>query len=187
MPDYKVKGTHVVMAVKWVDERLGAGTFKKLVERGGPDYEGMLLPVGWYDVDPLNQALVVVAQQLNKSLEDITMEIARNNALSDLTTLYRFFLKIAAPQRVMGFTPRLWSTYVHFGEAKAVKNDPGHYVGECTGVPKRLLEWSCGAWRGFVPTAIELAGGKDVQGTILGTWPTGSGDYRLECEVRYRS
>ena len=126
-------------------------------------------------------------------LEDITVEITRLNALEDLTSMYRFFLRIAAPQRVMGFTPRLWGTYVAFGEARAVTNEPGYYVGECTGIPHRLLEWTCGAWRGFVPTAIELSGGKDVRGTIRGTWPMdrvqgGAGDlYRLELEVRYRT
>jgi hypothetical protein len=102
--------------------------------------------------------------------------------------MYRFFLRIATPQRVMGFTPRLWSTYVAFGAAKALVNEPGHYIGECAGIPKRLLEWSSGAWRGFVPTAIEVAGGKDVRGKIRGTWPTPVADlWRLECEITYRT
>ena len=30
-PDYKCKGSHVVMAAQWVDERLGPRTFKRLV------------------------------------------------------------------------------------------------------------------------------------------------------------
>jgi hypothetical protein len=190
MPDYKVKGSHVVMAAQWVDQRLGAGTFKKLVGSADPEYQSVLLPVAWYNVDPLNEALQQVAVELKTSVGDMTMEIARLNALKDLTTMYRIFLKIAAPVRVMGFTPRLWSTYVRFGEAKAIKNDPGHYLGECTGIPKRLLDWTGGAWRGFVPAAIELAGGRDVRGVITGTWPEGrlegtDESYKLQCEVRY--
>jgi hypothetical protein len=187
MPEYKVKGSHVVMANKWVDERLGPGTFKDLVAAHGDPWNGLLFPVTWYDVDPLQQALVVVGQKLGRSVEDLTMEIARENARKDLTTIYRIFMRIAAPQRVMSNTPKLWSTYVKFGEARAVTNEPGHYVGECEGIPRHFLEWTCGAWRGFVPTAIELAGGKDVQGKILGTWASGGGDLnRLQLEVNYR-
>jgi hypothetical protein len=191
MPDYKVKGSHVVMAAHWVDERLGAGTFKKLVGVSDPEYQSVLMPVVWYNVDPLNEALQQVSAELHKPVSDMTMEIARLNALKDLTTMYRIFLRIAAPVRVMGFTPRLWSTYVGFGEATAIKNEPGDYLGECTGIPKRLIDWTSGAWRGFVPAAIELAGGRDVKGVIAGTWPEGRSDgrdelYRLHCEVRYR-
>ena len=191
MRDYKVKGSHVVMAAHWVDERLGAGTFKRLVGDSDREYQSVLLPVAWYNVDPLNETLKQVSLELKRSVGDMTMEIARLNALKDLTTMYRIFLKIAAPVRVMGFTPRLWSTYVRFGEARAVTNEPGHYLGECTGIPRRLLEWTGGAWRGFVPAAIELAGGRDVRGTITGTWPEGQMDgndelYKLHCEVRYQ-
>ena len=183
---YRCKGSHVIVAQKWVDERLGPGAFKALVKDAGDVWRGMYLPMTWFDVFPLNNALIVVAHKLNRSLEDVTMEITRLNALEDLTSMYRFFLRIAAPQRVMSFTPRLWSTYVEFGVATAIKNEPGHYVGECTGIPERLLQWSCGAWRGFVPTAIELAGGKNVRGTIRGTWRMNQGDlHRLECEILY--
>jgi hypothetical protein len=191
MSEYKVKGSHVVMAAQWVDQRLGAGAFKRLVGDADPEYQSVLLPVAWYNVDPLNEALQKVSLELKKSVGDMTMEIARLNALKDLTTMYRIFLKIAAPVRVMSFTPRLWSTYVRFGEAKAITNQPGHYLGECTGIPKHLLEWTGGAWRGFVPAAIELAGGRDVKGVIVGTWPEGRSAgphdlYKLHCEVRYQ-
>ena len=190
-PDYKCKGSHVVMAAQWIDERLGPGSFKKLVAAtSDPEYQSVLMPVAWYNVEPLNEVLDQVAKELRKTVEDITMEITRLNALKDLTTMYRIFLRIAAPVRVMGFTPRLWSTYVHFGDAVAIRNDQGYYLGECTGIPKRLLEWSSGAWRGFVPAAIELAGGRDVRGTIAGTWSEGRSDgrdelFKLHCEVRY--
>jgi hypothetical protein len=85
----------------------------------------------------------------------------------------------------MSFTPQLWSNYVSFGDAVALKNEPTHYLGRCTGIPERLLDWSSGAWRGFVPTAIELAGGKNVRGAISRTWSEPGGLCGLECEVRY--
>ena len=150
---------------------------------GGMSQE-LLLPGAWYEVTPLVEALTVAAGKLQLDLEEVTMAIARANALEDLTTIYRVFLRVAAPVRVMSFTPRLWSNYVAFGDAVALKNEPGDYLGRCTGIPEHLLSWSAGAWRGFVPTAIELAGGKNVRGTITRRWQEG-GAYALECGVRY--
>ena len=89
MPDYKIKGSHVVQAAQWVDERLGPGTFKKFAGTADPEYQSVLLPVAWYNADPLNEVLQKVAPELKRTVEDMTMEIARLNALKDLTTMYR--------------------------------------------------------------------------------------------------
>lgn len=184
--EYRAKGSHLIQAAKWVDERLGEGTFRSLAEDKGVQAVGILLPGTWYSVEPLVDMLEDVAAHVGRSVQDITCEIARQNALEDLTTMYRVFLRIAAPQRVMGFTPNLWRTYVAFGDASAIENEPGNYLGECTGIPDHLIAWSCGAWLGFVPTAIELAGGKNPSGTIERVWADGSGTRRLHCRVRYQ-
>lgn len=182
----KTKGSHVIQAREWIDAKLGPGTFQSLVNGKGAIDNVILLPGTWYDALPLVEALEVVGRKLNRTVHDMTAEIARQNALRDLTTLYRVFLRIAAPVRVMSFTPRLWGNYVAFGQATAIKNEPTHYIGECTGVPTRLLEWASGAWCGFVPAAIEVAGGKGAEGRITGTWRESVETRRLQCEVRYR-
>jgi hypothetical protein len=182
----KTKGSHVMQAREWIDAKLGAGTFTSLVQGKGAIDNPILLPGTWYDVLPLVEALEVVGKQVNRSVHDMTAEIARQNALRDLTTMYRVFLRIAAPVRVMSFTPRLWGNYVAFGQASAIRNEPTHYIGECSGVPSRLLDWASGAWCGFVPAAIEVAGGKDAVGRITGVWREPGDMRRLQCEVRYR-
>jgi len=182
----KTKGSHVIQAREWIDAKLGPGTFQSLVQGKGSIDNLILLPGTWYDVLPLVEALEVVGKQLNRTVHDMTMEIARQNALRDLTTMYRVFLRIAAPVRVMSFTPRLWGNYVAFGEATAIRNDPTHYIGECKGVPYRLLDWASGAWCGFVPAAIEVAGGREAVGRITGVWTESGNMRRLQCEVRYR-
>jgi hypothetical protein len=184
--DCKTKGSHVIQAREWIDGKLGAGTFQSLVSGKGPIDNPILLPGTWYDVVPLVEALEVVGPRVNRSVRDMTTEIARQNALRDLTTIYRVFLRVAAPVRVMSYTPRLWSNYVAFGRATAIQNDPTQYVGECAGVPARVIEWVCGAWCGFVPAAIEVAGGKDAVGRITRTWDEPGNMRRLHCEVRYR-
>jgi hypothetical protein len=184
---HKTKGSHVMQARSWIDKQLGPGSFDALVDSIVPGEidAKILLPGSWYSVGPLIKVFQEAARRLNSTVHDVTREIARQNAFNDLTTLYRVFLRIAAPVRVMSFTPRLWSNYVAFGEAVAIRNDPGYYIGECTGVPMEYLEWSCGAWCGFVPAAIEVAGGASARPRILGTWRESDGSRRLQCEVRY--
>jgi len=45
-----------------------------------PEYQSVLMPVVWYNVDPLNEALQKVSLELKRSVGDMTMEIARLNA-----------------------------------------------------------------------------------------------------------
>src|SRR5689334_24346820 len=74
-----------------------------------------------------------------------------------------FFLLLRRPPRSTLFpytTLFRSSNYVAFGEARAVQNEFGTYVGECHGIPKKYIPWACGCWGGFIPTAIEISGGK---------------------------
>jgi hypothetical protein len=187
MSSYLCKGAHIIQSRNWVNEKLGPGTFEGLVADAGPNWRANFLPSTWYEVAPLAQALKHVAPQVKMSVQDVTREIARRNALNDLKTFYRVFLSIVAPVRVMSFTPQLWSTYVKFGVSRAIRNEQGHYVGECTGIPEQFIDWVCGAWLGFVPTTIEVAGGKNVRGTIIKRWaePSKPGEFGIHCEVLY--
>jgi hypothetical protein len=185
---YVVKGTHVIMARKWVDERLGEGSFMARVGDAPTDWPKVILPGSWYNVFPLEHAIADAARQLKMSTEDAATDIAARNARADLTTVYRAFLRVAGPHLIMNATSALWRNYVAFAEAKKVKNDYGKFIGECHKLPPRLLDWACGCWRGFVPTAIELAGGKESKGRILEKGREGDANDMawLRCEVTYR-
>lgn len=183
---YLVKGTHVLMARKWIDERLGEGAFVKLIRAQPLGWPPVLLPASWYDVDPMNHALHAAAEKLASTVEQVATEIARANAVNDLKTVYRAFLRVAGPHLVMNATASLWRNYVNFGLAKKITNDKGHYIGECSGIPQRLLDWACGAWLGFVPAAIELAGGKSCVARILERHADNPELSTLRCEVRYQ-
>jgi hypothetical protein len=147
---------------------------------------GMVLPGSWYDVNNLLTVLRSVEKKTGVSIEDATTEIARLNAEADLTSIYRFFMRVAQPQRVLGFTPKLWRTYVSFGDSTAVNNARGHYVGQCEGFREEHVDWVCGCWRGFIPAAIELAGGKVEKESIVKRWKQAPGRHAIQFEVTYR-
>jgi hypothetical protein len=183
MSERLVKGSHVVAANNWVNQQLGPGTFRSLTEHAGDQWK-ILLPSSWYDLDPLHDALSNVGQRLDRSLEDVTTEVATLNAESDLRSLYRMFLRVAKPELVLSQTPRLWTTYVKFGTARAVQNEKGHYVGKGEGLDEKFLSWACGCWRGFIPTTISIAGGRVKEANITRKRER-DGSCSLQLEVKY--
>lgn len=179
-----VKGSHVLQVKQWIDERVGIGTFSELTKHA-PENWSIILPMTWYEVDILHNALAEACKKTRVSMEEAATQIARRNAAADLTSLYRFFMRVAQPQRLLTHTPRLWRTYVNFADASAVKNEDGHYVGQGDGLDEELVAWACGCWAGFIPLAVELAGGKDVRSRIIKRWRNGNGKYSLQLEVFY--
>lgn len=175
------------MARKWVDQQLGEGSFRRLAsEKAG--WPPVVLASSWYPVDPVAHAIRSAARHAKLSVEEASAHIAEQNARGDLTTVYRAFLRVAGPHLVMGATLALWRNYVAFADAKRVENVFGRYLGECRDIPNELLDWACGCWRGFVPTAIELAGGKNCRSRIAHRGPQeGSKEFSwLQLEVLYQ-
>lgn len=178
-----VKGTHVIVASQFVDENLGAGTFRQLTELGGQRW-AVLLPSSWYELHILHAALLEAARRVGRSMHDVSTEIAARNAKTDLTGVYRFVMKALAPHRVLGQLPHLWRFYVRFGECVPVSNDKGHYIAEGRGMLAEYTEWATGCWRGFIRTAVEMAGGKDVRVEISKPWREADGS-RFRFEIFY--
>jgi hypothetical protein len=185
MAEHNCKGSHLILAREWFEAHFGAGAFARFTESAPQAYPAIVLPGGWYDVAPLARAFEGASAELGRPVSALVSEVARQNALQDLTTIYRVFLRVAAPVRLLSFSAALWRNYVQFAHARAIRNDPGVYVGGCDGVPRRYLEWASGAWLGFVPTAIELAGGRKPTAAITKTRAIGGDEWALECEIRY--
>jgi hypothetical protein len=181
--EHTVKGTHVIVASQYVDEHLGSGTFRVLTEAGGQRW-AVLLPSSWYELDILHDALVIVSRRLGRSIHDISAEIAARNAKTDLTGVYRFVMKALAPHRVLSQLPHLWRFYVRFGECAPLSNEKGHYTAEGRGMLDEYVEWATGCWRGFISTAVEMAGGSDVRVQISKVWKAEDGS-RFRFEIFY--
>jgi hypothetical protein len=175
----RLKGSIYVQARNWTDEREGAGTFLRLLAEAGFAAPKNLLPGSWYPAAPLYAALRAAGSLRNLDAETAVASVARMNALEDLTTIYRIFLRIAAPLRVLGNAPKVWSTYCNFATPGLRINEPGHFIGTIDSAPPDLTEFVVGACRGFLPAAVELAGGKSVTFQVLSRTP-------CEFEIRYK-
>jgi hypothetical protein len=178
-----VKGTHVQIVQRFIDEKLGEGTFSKLTASGGERWL-MPLPVGWYDLNILHAALTQASERLHRPIHDIACEIAAENARTDLTGVYKIFFKVLSVPSVLSQLPRLWRSYVRFGECVPVSNEPGHYVAEGQGLVEQYLDWASGCWRGFISTAVKMAGAREADIKIM-PLPMLNGGARFKFDMHY--
>ena len=183
---YSVKGTHVIASRVWVDERFGEGAFDRLLSAHSVDWP-KILPSGWYDIHMLMRVMEQACSESQVTIFEAYREIAARNAREDLTTIYRAFLRLAGPRGLLNATPTLWRNYVAFGDVEKVKNEPGLHIAICRGIPIAVLDWACGSWSGFVPTAVEVAGGSNPKLDVpdLGEDPNQPGFGYLRAEVTY--
>ncbi|EDM79287.1 hypothetical protein PPSIR1_04083 [Plesiocystis pacifica SIR-1] len=175
-----------MMTSDWIEEKLGAGKFKALAEQVEAGWTFPLLPSTAYDIYPLNAILDLATKEVGVTVTSAVTVIARRNAEKDLTTIYRAFMRAAGPRALLQATPHLWRNYVAFAEAKKITNVPGHLVAECRMIPADVFDWAMGCWHGFLPAAIELAGGTNARSKIIDRGDEDQAGYRwLRAEYHY--
>ena len=181
------KGVHVIQAQKWIDQRLGSGACTRVanevVDLKNRDGWRLILPSSKYELEDLYRVLSAVSAQTHISVETMTSEIASANAENDLKTIYRVFLRIVKPVRVLSFMPEIWKSYFLFGIIKVLHNEPGTFEMECSGVPARYRDWIIGGWKGFLPVTIHVAGGKSARCEVVNE-PAGAPGADLKIRIR---
>lgn len=180
--EFWCKGTHAIQVRNWVESRRGPEAFVALLRQHGANaYNRDLLVGGWYDAGQLLSVIEAAAAAEGVSTESAVEEIARNNAQSDLTTVYRVFLKILSPQPVLAFLPRIWRQYFRFGMVEILDNQPGRISFVTHGIHTRFLPWVRGGWRGFLPETIRVSGGRKPK--IIKLYNQGAGEQLWDVRV----
>lgn len=163
MNEPRVKGMAVINARDWLDARLGQGWFTKTCQAHDPSWPERILPGDWYSVRTEQRAFEAALAQLDDfdELEQLMSTIAAEVALNDLNGILRAFLWVASPKMFLRTSPRIWSTYADFTSLEPQSNESGCFVIAVRDIPADITGWVVSAWRGFLPPALELAGGKD--------------------------
>ncbi|NVB39613.1 hypothetical protein G6O69_17355 [Pseudenhygromyxa sp. WMMC2535] len=182
-----IKGPGALSTRNWFEARFGEGVFTEFARELDPSWPDRVLPGEWYPIRPFIHTLRRGAERLgDTNLEELTATISIETAKQDLTTVYRAFLWVSSPRMFLRFVPRVWGSYANFGTLEDVSSEAGRYTLRITEVPEDLVSWVCGAWRGFMPAALELAGAKDTQIEILDRRPAASGQgWEISYEARY--
>jgi uncharacterized protein (TIGR02265 family) len=181
---YQTKGTTILSLQAVLDKRLGAGAFKRLATATGASW-GIPLANGLYDAEELCRLATAAATELGTTQLELFTSSSEHNARYDLPTIHRIVLRIITPQLLLARGAYFWRSYTAFGETRVVQNEPGHFKGVTDGVPTPLKDFTEGAWRGFAPAAVELAGGKGPRITEA-RWSGGPSSWALNVSLQYR-
>jgi hypothetical protein len=187
MSEYSVKGTATIISRDWVDQRLGAGWFHKTAVVKHSDWPQRLLPGDYYPLRPQMHVWRTVLGKVDgyDSVENLVQEAAAATAESDLNGIYKAFLWVASPQMFLRAVPRLWASYVKFGDFENVENVVGLYRARVGEIPEDLLDWAAGSIAGFLRPALLLAGGKSPNSQITERKPTGGGNWEIQYQLSY--
>jgi len=181
------KGSHVAAAEEVIDSRLGPGRFRSFALDEDLVLPPLVLPRSWHPAVGVAGVIRRAAAALGVAQEALTQEIAAHNADSDLTSIYRVFLKLAAPRRVLANGNALWRTYINFGKVETVRNEPGDFAATLHEIPDdRLMPWIEGIWLGFVPRAVSLAGGHPLRSKTRRRYSPSAGRHAFEYELTWR-
>jgi hypothetical protein len=184
-PTFLCKGTHAVQIQKWVEARRGPGAFRRLLAKHTPAASFTIVIGGWYDAGALLSVIEDVARAEDVSVEAAVEEIARANARDDLKTVYRTFMKMLAPRRVLQFLPRIWRQYFQFGSVEVTKNDSGLVELVTRDVTTRFVPWVRGGWRGFLPVTILASGGRSPEVTHVWVMSTSEDTWQVGVRATY--
>ena len=188
MSEPQVKGMAVINARDWLEQRLGAGWFIAAAREHDPSWPDRVLPGEWYSVRTELHVFERAFEALDgyESLEQLMMVIAADVALKDLNGILRAFLWVASPRMFLRTAPKIWDTYGDFTRIDKLDNQANHFRVYISDIPADIVGWIASAWQGFLPPALELAGGRDPRGEIIERRETpGAQTWELVYELRY--
>jgi hypothetical protein len=172
---FRVKGQAYRGTVERVRERLAAEgkTFRDVLDvETALFFEQPFLAATFYDVLP-----IVPLVRLGARLEGLTMSafvdrISRDQALTDISGVYRLLLRVASPEMVAKRLPRLTAQYFNFG---IVEDEglvaPGKVRMVRRGLPEEIIDWYTTAACSYVSQVLAETGAVNPGARVLGTEP----------------
>ena len=187
MGEPQAKGIILRSSLESIRELYGAEALGAIVGRLPPAprdalraavvFTGNWYPLAWH------RTLLATALEVTGRGPKLLRDLARANIQKDLTTVYRIFLAVAAPDYVLSRTARLYSTYFDTGAMAVEERRSGYARGRCTG----CTGFDANVWSyllGGSEAVLVAAGARDLKLTVLEGG--GDGDSSLRFEGSWR-
>ena len=180
----RIKGQSVIAFERALRQLKGDGAMERIYPqipshvRHAVRY-GEVLSVGWYPMTWLT-SLHGAARLMFGS--EISRAIGRTATRHDVTTLYRFILKLVSPDRLIGQYARIFSLFCESGQV--VIEEKGQRFAKvrcsgCTGASRGVWDDVLGSTEvilelcgGRCPTARIVSGGEADEVVYMFTWGT---------------
>ncbi|MEQ9404694.1 MAG: hypothetical protein RIM99_13970 [Cyclobacteriaceae bacterium] len=152
---YYIKGTGYKNLKKYLDTRYEPGLFEHAAGEVGIQFNGGILTVTKYPIFKYIQLCQSVAEKVNKSLEDLTIDSSRFVLEEDLNGIYKFFIRVGGPERTIHSFPQITKTYCNFVRYHIEDNKSGSLIlrGETVA---EINEWNKVALKGAMTGILNV-------------------------------
>lgn len=167
---FRAKGITYTEALLYYSEVIpgGRSALKEALHRqtqGSADtfFEQPFLVGGWYDALPLIDLHQAAAGLLRRPALEVIKDLAKWQMPRQIHGIYRFFLKLSSPDRILENLPKTAKQYYDFIEVSVIKLGPKSYETRARGLPEPFTPGYMVASEVSILTALEIAGVKGVR------------------------
>ncbi len=136
----QIKGTAFNNLKKFITHELGSDQYTRLASSCGIRNPNLIIPSSWYPFDQYHMLSIESSIAMGKTFRDFIIDSTLFLIVEDLNGVYRFFIRVATPRRVLEKLPSMSRTYVNFVEYKVLENKDGYHSAQLT-IPKEVRDW----------------------------------------------
>ncbi len=162
----KVKGSALRSSVAFLQDRLGAEGFRRVLEKMDPGdrsiLENPILQSNWYEFSLMLRLMEAATPLLpHPGARSLPWELGRFSAEHGLTTLYRVFFKVADPGFIIRKASQVFSNYYDTGTMEMVSLENKVAVLRLTGFDQPGTVF-CERLQGWMERTLEMSGAKTI-------------------------
>jgi hypothetical protein len=167
----QVKGSTITGRLQWLKEEYGAHGLRELEAELSPAgralVRGDLDPRGWVNYPLFIEIISTLDRRFGSGDGSLNIEMARFGVHHNTPRFFQAFIKLGSIDWILARASKLWDELFTAGRF-VVRHEPGAHKaeGEILDFPAPHLCLTYAAL-GFCMGAIELSGGKDVQGEVV--------------------
>ena len=144
---FKVKGTAFSNVKNFIEIQLGIDQYEELISSHNLNSPRNPIKSSWYSASDFVHLEVLAAERLNLSLREFCIRCTTFILEEDLNGVYRFFIKLGGPDRVMASVPRIARTYNNLFNYHIQKNEKGLHNAYIIH-PPAVYDWAIGSCEG---------------------------------------
>ncbi len=155
---FRIKGTAFRGIVEWADASIPGGMAAACSPLDADTrrfLEQPFLAASYYDYLPVFSMYIVAADLTKRPLVDVVRSVARHVAVRDVNGIYRFLVKLASPEFLIGRFSNAWKQYFNFGACTATVSGANTCDVRVTGFPTIAADPFTGVLEGWFAAAME--------------------------------